>query len=31
MSISTYSKPNIHQNSPQILGANICVPMKTLK
>jgi hypothetical protein len=24
MSISTYFKPNIHQNGPEILGVNIC-------
>ena len=26
MSISTYFKPNIHQNSPEILGVNGLLP-----
>jgi hypothetical protein len=26
MSISTYFRPNIHQNGPEILGVNIFIP-----
>jgi hypothetical protein len=31
MSTSTYFRPNIHQNGPEILGVNTCVPMKSVK